>query len=68
MPAETAQWSCITREKVLRTVCNTIGDEEHYINTCPKIERSNIDVIPKLNELQDFSKLSILMEQMLAYD
>ena len=67
MPVETGRWRRIARDERLCTACNTIGDEQHYIYTCPEIDRSNLDDIPELHELQDFSKLSTLIERLENY-
>lgn len=67
MPVETGRWRRIPREERLCTACNTLGDEEHYIYTCPEIDRSNLDDIPELHELQHFSKLSTLIERLENY-
>ena len=64
MPIETGRWRRIPREERLCTACNTIGDEEHYIYTCPEVDRSNLDDIPELHELENFSKLSTLIERL----
>ena len=67
MPVETGRWRRLPREERLCTACNIIGNEEHYIYTCPEIDRSNLDDIPDLHELQDFSKLTTLVERLENY-
>ena len=67
MPIETGRWRRLKREDRTCTSCNTLGDEEHYIYTCPEIDRNKLTDIPPLHELENYSKLSILMERIEDY-
>ena len=44
-----------------------MGDEKHYIYTCPDIDRTNLHDIPELHELAQYSKLKLLMERLEDY-
>ena len=67
MPVETGRWRRLTREERVCTACNTLGDEEHYIYTCPEIDRTNLDDIPEFHELHNYDKLHLLMERLESY-
>ena len=68
MPVETGRWRRLTsREERVFTACNTLGDEEHYIYTCPEIDRTNLDDIPEFHELHNYDKLHLLMERLESY-
>ena len=49
MPIETGRWRRLKREDRTCSSCNTIGDEEHYIYTCPQIDRTQLNDIPALH-------------------
>ena len=67
MPIETGRWRRLKREERTCTSCNTLGDEEHYIYTCPQIDRNELTDIPPLHELENYNKLSILMVRIEDY-
>ena len=67
MPIETGRWTRTPRENRLCPNCNTLGDERHYLYDCNEIDRANLDDIPELHQLSDYSKLKILMENLDAY-
>ena len=59
IPVETGRWRRPPQEERLCTACNIIRNEEHYIYTCPEVDRSNLDDIPNLKELRDFIKITV---------
>ena len=42
LPIETGRWSRRKREERLCDVCGVVGDEEHYLYSCSRIERSDL--------------------------
>mgnify|MGYP001195529472 CR=1 FL=1 len=67
MPIETGRWRRVEREERLCVTCNVLGDEEHYIYTCPEIDRTDLQDIPNLHELERYPKLQLLMERLDRY-
>ena len=67
MPIETGRWRRIPRHDRKCTPCNTLGDERHYIYDCPEIERNDIEDIPDLKDLANYSKLQLLMNNLDKY-
>ena len=62
-PVETGRWRRIPRNERMCPHCNILGDEIHYIYTCPIISRDNINEIPELNHLENFSDLPLLLKE-----
>ncbi len=69
MPVETERWKRPMKDREQRTctTCNIMADEKHYIYTCPDIDRSNLQDIPELHELETYPKLQLLMERLEDY-
>ena len=68
MPIETGRWKRIKNRELRKcTTCNIMGDEKHYIYTCPDIDRTNLHDIPELHELAQYPKLKLLMERLEDY-
>ena len=42
LPIETGRWNRTKRELRFCTDCNVLGDEQHFIFTCPMIQRSDL--------------------------
>ena len=47
--------------------CNIMGDEKHFIYDCTEINRSNLQDIPQLHELEEYTKLELLIEKLGPY-
>ena len=62
MPIETGRWSRIKREDRLCSTCNTLGDERHFIYDCTDIDRTDLEDIPELHQLQNYEKLNLLLK------
>ena len=41
LPIETGRWCRKPREERVCRTCGTVGDEEHYVYTCPLVERGD---------------------------
>ena len=67
MPVETGRWTRLKREERICATCNILGDEKHYIYTCPEIDRTNLQDIPELHELEKYPQLQLLMERLDGY-
>ena len=67
MPIETGRWSRTLREERLCTTCNTLGDERHFIYHCTNVDRTDLDDIPELDQLQNYEKLKLLMKNLDPY-
>ena len=68
MPIETGRWKRIKNRELRKCItCNIMGDEKHYIYTCPDIDRTNLHDIPELHELEQYPKLKLLMERLEDY-
>jgi hypothetical protein len=67
MPIETGRWRRLKREERTCVSCETLGDEEHYIYTCPEIDRTDLTDIPPFHELEHYNKLYILIERIDDY-
>ena len=64
MPIKTGRWSRTTRAERMCTTCNSLGDERHFIYDCVNVDRSNLHDIPELNQLENYDKLNLLMENL----
>ena len=67
MPIETGRWSRTPREERLCTTCNTLGDERHFIYHCTNVDRTDLDDIPELDQLENYGKLKLLMKNLDPY-
>ena len=47
--------------------CYTVGDKKNYIILRPKIEKDDIEDIPDLNDLTNYSKLQLLIKKLGQY-
>ena len=61
MPIETGRWQRIPCHDRKCAPCNSLGDERHYIYDCPEIERNDIEDIPDLQDLANYSNIQLLM-------
>ena len=67
IPIETGRWRRIPRHDRKCSPCNTFGDARNYIDNCPEIERNDIEDIPNLHNLANYSKLQLLMKNLDKY-
>ena len=63
MPIETGRWRRIPRHDRKCTPCYTLGDERHCIYDCPEIERNDIEDIPDLKDLANYSKPQLILDK-----
>ena len=47
--------------------CNILGDQKHIIYSCTEIDRTAIQDIPELHELENFGKLKLFMSRIENY-
>ena len=67
MPVELGRWNRLKRDVRLCSVCKTVGDERHYIYTCPTIDRSELTDLPTMDKLAEYKKLPILLKSLEFY-
>ena len=67
MPIETGRWRRVLRKDRLCPTCNTLGDEKHYIYTCPDVDRSELEDIPPIHLLTEYEKLPLLLTKLKIY-
>ena len=67
MPVELGRWNRLKRDVRLCSVCKTVGDEKHFIYSCPTIERSELTDLPPMEKLAEYEKLPILLKSLEFY-
>ena len=67
MPIEIGRWTRIKRESRICEVCKTMGDEKHFIYSCPTIDRTELTDLPTLDKLDRYEKLPALLNSLKFY-
>ena len=67
MPVELGRWNRLKRDVRLCSVCKTVGDERHFIYSCPTIDRSGLTDLPTMDKLAEYKKLPILLKSLEFY-
>ena len=67
MPVELGRWNRMKRDVRLCGVCKTVGDEKHFIYSCPTIDRSELMDLPPMDKLAEYEKLPILLKSLQFY-
>ena len=65
LPIETGRWCRRKREDRLCTSCYLLGDENHAVFSCQKIERSDLLEFPdRLSELWEWEGVNTLFKRL----
>ena len=67
MPVELGRWNRLKRDVRLCSVCKTVGDERHFIYSCPTIDRSELMDLPPMDKLAEYEKLPTLLKSLEFY-
>ena len=67
MPVELGSWNRLRRDGRLCSVCGTVGDEKHYIYSCPTVDRSELVDLPSIDKLAEYEKLPVLLNSLKLY-
>ena len=51
LPIETGRWNRVNRNLRFCHFCNTLGDEQHYIFSCPLIQRDDLNLSNNISEI-----------------
>ena len=51
LPIETGRWNRTKREQRHCVLCNTLGDERHFMFACPSIKRDDLNLVNDISQI-----------------